>query len=63
MRTYGVREILTDNGKVFTGRFGPGTGRCCSIRICQENSIKHPHRTSVADDDGEGGALAQDPAP
>ena len=27
MRRYGVPEqILTDNGKVFTGRFGPGLG-------------------------------------
>jgi transposase len=23
-------QILTDNGKVFTGRFGPGSARCCS---------------------------------
>ena len=23
-------QILTDNGKVFTARFGPGPGRCCS---------------------------------
>jgi hypothetical protein len=27
MRTHGVPDqVLTDNGKVFTGRFGPGTG-------------------------------------
>ena len=27
MRAYGCPEqILTENGKVFTGRFGPGTG-------------------------------------
>jgi hypothetical protein len=42
MRTYGVpREILTDNGKVFTGRFGPGTGEVLFDRICRENGIKH----------------------
>ena len=42
MRAYGVpREILTDNGKVFTGRFGPGTGEVLFDRICRENGIKH----------------------
>ncbi len=42
MRTFGVpREILTDNGKVFTGRFGPGTGEVLFDRICRENGIKH----------------------
>jgi transposase InsO family protein len=42
MRTYGVpAEILTDNGKVFTGRFGPGTGEVLFDRICRENGIKH----------------------
>ena len=42
MRTFGVpREILTDNGKVFTGRFGPGAGEVLFDRICRENGIKH----------------------
>ena len=42
MRTYGVpAQILTDNGKVFTGRFGPGTGEVLFDRICRENGIKH----------------------
>ena len=42
MRTHGVpREILTDNGKVFTGRFGPGKGEVLFDRICRENGIKH----------------------
>ena len=42
MRTYGVPgQILTDNGKVFTGRFGPGTGEVLFDRICRENGIKH----------------------
>jgi transposase InsO family protein len=42
MRRHGVpREILTDNGKVFTGRFGPGTGEVLFDRICRENGIKH----------------------
>jgi transposase InsO family protein len=42
MRTYGCpAQILTDNGKVFTGRFGPGTGEVLFDRICRENGIKH----------------------
>ena len=42
MRTHGVpAQILTDNGKVFTGRFGPGTGEVLFDRICRENGIKH----------------------
>lgn len=42
MRRYGVpAEVLTDNGKVFTGRFGPGTGEVLFDRICRENGIKH----------------------
>ena len=42
MRTYGVPEqILTDNGKVFPGWFGPGTGEVLFDRICRENGIQH----------------------
>jgi transposase InsO family protein len=42
MRAYGLpAQILTDNGKVFTGRFGPGTGEVLFDRICRENGIKH----------------------
>lgn len=42
MRTYGVPDqILTDNGKVFTGRFGKGSGEVLFDRICRENGIKH----------------------
>jgi transposase InsO family protein len=42
MRTYGVPDqVLTDNGKVFTGRFGPGTGEVLFDRVCRENGIKH----------------------
>ena len=42
MRRHGVPDqILTDNGKVFTGRFGPGTGEVLFDRICRENGIKH----------------------
>src|SRR4051812_25806185 len=42
MRTHGVpSQILTDNGKVFTGRFGSGAGPVLFDRICRENGIKH----------------------
>ena len=42
LKTHGVPEaILTDNGKVFTGRFGPGHGTVLFDRICQENGIRH----------------------
>ena len=64
MRRYGVpEEILTDNGKVFTGRFGPGTGEVLFDRICRENGIKHLlDRAAVADHDRQDRALAQDAA-
>ena len=39
---HGVPEqILTDNGKVFTGRFGPGPGPVMFDRICAGNGIRH----------------------
>lgn len=42
MRRYGLpQQILTDNGKVFTGRFGPGGAEVLFDRICRENGIKH----------------------
>jgi hypothetical protein len=42
MRTHGTPDqILTDNGKVFTGRFGPGKGEVLFDRICRENGIRH----------------------
>jgi transposase InsO family protein len=34
-------QILTDNGKVFTGRYGPGTGIVLFDRICHEHGIEH----------------------
>jgi hypothetical protein len=34
-------QILTDNGKVFTGRFGRGPGPVLFDRICAENGIRH----------------------
>lgn len=41
---HGVPEqILTDNGKVFTGRFGPGgsSSEVLFDRVCAENGIRH----------------------
>jgi transposase InsO family protein len=42
MGEHGVpSQILTDNGKVFTARFGPGPGPVLFDKICVDNGIKH----------------------
>jgi transposase InsO family protein len=42
LETFGVPEqILTDNGKVFTGRFSAPPVEVLFDRICRENGIKH----------------------
>jgi transposase InsO family protein len=42
MRRWGVPgEILTDNGKVFTGRFNQPPAEVLFDRICRENAITH----------------------
>lgn len=42
MARHGVPEqLLTDNGKVFTGRFGPGKAPVLFDHICHEHGIKH----------------------
>jgi transposase InsO family protein len=42
LRTWGVPEqILTDNGKVFTGRFNQPPAEVLFDRICRENGIGH----------------------
>ena len=42
LRRHGVPEqVLTDNGKVFTARFGRGPGPVMFDRICAGNGIKH----------------------
>ncbi len=42
LRAYGMPEaILTDNGKVFTGRFGRPPVEVLFDRICRENGINH----------------------
>ena len=41
---YGIPdEILTDNGKCFTGRFGPNPVEVLFERILRENGISHRH--------------------
>jgi transposase InsO family protein len=42
LATHGVPEqVLTDNGKVFTGRFGRRPTEVLFDRICRENGIEH----------------------
>ncbi len=62
MRRHGVPDqILTDNGKVFTARFGPGKGQVLFDRICRENGIKHLLTApQLAHHHRQGGALPQD---
>jgi transposase InsO family protein len=44
LRRYGIPdEVLTDNGKCFTGRFGPQPVEVLFDRICRENGISHRH--------------------
>lgn len=42
LRVHGIPEqILTDNGKVFTGKLAPKPATVLFDRICHENGIKH----------------------
>jgi len=42
LRRWGVpQQILTDNGKVFTGRFGHPPVEVLFDRICRENGVEH----------------------
>jgi len=42
MREYGVpAQVLTDNGKVFTGRFAQPSVEVLFDRICRENGVDH----------------------
>lgn len=42
LRRHGIPDqILTDNGKVFTGRFGPKPAIVAFDRICHDNGIRH----------------------
>ncbi|BBX58466.1 hypothetical protein MSHO_38110 [Mycobacterium shottsii] len=57
LRRHGVPEqILTDNGKVFTGRFGPG-GSSAEVlfdRVCGERHRAFVDRSALTHDDGKG---------
>jgi len=67
MAVYGIPdEVLTDNGKVFTGRFGkPRPAEVLFERICRKNGIKQlltkPY-SPPTDHYRQGGTLAPDPA-
>ena len=65
MRTHGVpQEILTDNGKVFTGRFGRNDAEVLFDRICRENGIDHLLTAPRSpDDDGQDRAVPSHAAP
>ena len=53
------REILSDNGKVFTARFGPGPGPVLFDRICVNNGIRHIlTKPAFADHHGQDRTLA-----
>jgi transposase InsO family protein len=42
MRRYGIPdEVLTDNGKQFTGRYGPRPTEVLFDRLCRQNGIRH----------------------
>jgi transposase InsO family protein len=42
LSTHGVpRQVLSDNGKVFTARFGTGPGPVLFDRICNDNGVRH----------------------
>lgn len=42
LKTHGLPEqLLTDNGKVFTARFGTGPGPVLFDKVCHANGIKH----------------------
>lgn len=42
MRRHGIPDaVLTDNGKVFTGRFGVTKTEVLFDRICRENGVRH----------------------
>lgn len=42
LKAYGCpSQILSDNGKVFTARFGKGPGPVLFDRICHDNGIRH----------------------
>ena len=61
---YGTpEEVLTDNGKVFTGRLGPHPAEVLFDRICREQGHHPPaHRRPLPDHHRQDRTLPQDPA-
>lgn len=55
MRDFGVpQEILTDNGKVSTGRFGYKQTEVLFDRICRESGIESfAHCSAISNNDGQ----------
>lgn len=51
------QQILTDNGKVFTGRFNRPPVEMLFDRICREHGIEHLHQAPLANDHWKGGAV------
>ena len=57
LRRYGVpEEILTDNGKVFTGRFNRPPVDVLFDRVCRENGIRHRLTQPRSPTEGRAGA-------
>ena len=54
-------ELLTDNGKVFTGRLGPHPSEVLFDRICREHGITHLLTGSAARPPPANRTLPQDP--
>jgi transposase-like protein len=62
LERYGVpEEVLTDNGKQFTARFGRG-GEVLFDKICRRNGIAHRLTAELADHDRQDRALPSDAA-
>jgi len=58
---YGApQQILTDNGKVFTGRYGPGTGQVLSTGSATSAASNICDGAAVPDDHRQDRAVAQD---
>ena len=63
LATYGVPEqILTDNGKVFTGRFNHPPTEVLFDAICREHGIEHLLTQPRTDHDGQDRAVPPQPA-
>jgi hypothetical protein len=55
-------QILTEAGKVVSGRFGPARGEVLFDRICRKRHPSPVDRTALADHHRQGRALPQNPS-